>query len=192
MNCGLYLITNKITGDYYCGSSVRLKQRWAQHKRSVINSKFECPRLHESMYSYGIENFEFKILLFCDAESLSLYEQRWLDLHVGKPECYNIAVDATIAIRNLKKSEKHKQNISTALMGHVCSEETKKKIGLANIGKIRSKETKQKLSLVGKGHPRYENQVTATINFNKTRIWSTETRLKLSLARKRQLQKELD
>lgn len=183
-NSGLYLITNKITGDYYGGSSVDIDRRWKEHKRSVKSTKLSCPKLHSDMRVYGVDAFDFKILLICSVSDLSMYEQLWLNYNVGLLNCYNIATDSTCEFRGIKLTENHKSKISKALMGHQVSDETRLKISRSNTGKKRSAEVidaRRKLLIGKKPH---KNSILGTIQFNKTRIWSDESRKKLSDARK--------
>ena len=53
---GVYLITNKQTGDTYIGQSKNIEARWEEHKRLA-----NIP-LYKQINQYGIDNFEFSIL----------------------------------------------------------------------------------------------------------------------------------
>ena len=53
---GVYLITNKQTGDTYVGQSKNIEARWNEHKQLA-----NIP-LYKQINQYGIDNFEFTIL----------------------------------------------------------------------------------------------------------------------------------
>lgn len=181
---GLYLIENKLTGEFYGGSSVNLKRRWSHHKCSVINKRYMCPKLHRAMERDGIDNFSFKVLMYCDPTQLDVYEQNWLDKNVGKIGCYNIAVDAKSEWRGIKFTEEHRKSISEALKGHECSEETREKIGNANRGRVVSAETRKKLSERNRGERNPMFGVVRHPSGMAGKHHSEETKKKMSEARR--------
>ena len=77
--CGIYKITNTITGDFYIGSSNDVKQRWAQHK--CKSTWKNCPnnQMYLDMKKYGLDNFDFKILEEVESESLKETEQQFIE-----------------------------------------------------------------------------------------------------------------
>lgn len=83
---GVYMFYNLITGDAYVGSSVNLARRFRVHI-SNINS-INLP-LYNSISKYGLNNFVYIILQYCDKiEEVCLgLEQHFMDFH--KPR-YNI------------------------------------------------------------------------------------------------------
>ena len=77
--CGIYKITNTITGDFYIGSSKDVKKRWASHK---WQSKWkQCPNnpMYQDMQKYGLNNFVFQILAEVDPEKLKEIEQEFIE-----------------------------------------------------------------------------------------------------------------
>ena len=60
--CGIYKITNTITGDFYIGSSKDINRRWAAHKWP--STWKNCPNnpMYLDMRKYGIENFVFAVI----------------------------------------------------------------------------------------------------------------------------------
>lgn len=73
MNCGIYKITNKVTGKSYIGRSIHIEKRWKEHlqgKGSVL--------LHQNFGQYGINNFTFEILELCNEELLNQKEEFWI------------------------------------------------------------------------------------------------------------------
>ena len=77
--CGIYKITNIITGDFYIGSSKDVKKRWRAHKwPSRWN---ECPNnpMYIDMQKYGVENFVFEIIAEIEVDSLKEKEQWFIE-----------------------------------------------------------------------------------------------------------------
>ena len=77
--CGIYKITNAITGDFYIGSSNDVKQRWADHKKPSMWNR--CPNnpLYKDMQKYGKDKFEFQVLEEVEACSLKEKEQYFIE-----------------------------------------------------------------------------------------------------------------
>ena len=77
--CGIYKITNTVTGDFYIGSSKDVKRRWREHKWP---SKWnECPnnQLYKDMQKYGLDKFEFQVIVEIEADSLKVIEQQFIE-----------------------------------------------------------------------------------------------------------------
>lgn len=85
MKCGIYLITNLITGMQYVGQSRYISRRWVQHCCS-----------HETLVDkdidfFGKENFSFEILEECSIEQLSQEEAKYIAFYdTVFPKGYNI------------------------------------------------------------------------------------------------------
>lgn len=77
--CGVYKITNTVTGDFYIGSSKDVKQRWANHKCPSVLKK--CPNnpMYLDMKKYGVDKFVFEILEEVESESLKETEQKFIE-----------------------------------------------------------------------------------------------------------------
>ena len=78
--CGIYKITNTVTGDFYIGSSKDVKLRWAVHK---CKSKWnECPnkQLYQDMQKYGTDKFVFEVLEVVEQDKLKEAEQQFIEL----------------------------------------------------------------------------------------------------------------
>jgi group I intron endonuclease len=78
-NCGIYKIENIVTGDFYIGQSINLKNRRYQHFYELKKNKHKNKYLQNSFNKYGKENFKFFILLYCDINNLTFYEQLLVD-----------------------------------------------------------------------------------------------------------------
>ena len=76
---GIYRITNTITGDFYIGSSKNVKKRWADHKcKSTWN---KCPNnpMYIDMRKYGVDKFDFEILIEAEESFLKEKEQKFIE-----------------------------------------------------------------------------------------------------------------
>jgi group I intron endonuclease len=125
---GIYKIQNKISGDFYIGSSTRIQDRWKDHKRDLRNDEHFNEHLQNAWNKYGEENFIFSIIEECNENILVKQEQHYID--ILKPQ-YNIA-------------------LSVMCYGAHLSAETKQKLRLINLGKHHTQETKEKCRLAGK------------------------------------------
>lgn len=75
---GVYKITNKITGEFYIGSSSNIKERWGCHK-SISTWKYNPGMLlYIAFQQYGLDNFDFEIIEQTD--DIKNREQYFIDL----------------------------------------------------------------------------------------------------------------
>src|SRR4051794_16550207 len=79
--CGIYQILCRPTGKVYIGSSVRIYQRWYEHRRQLRSGKHHSPHLQFAWNKYGEEAFRFSVLEECGAEDVLEREQFYLDAH---------------------------------------------------------------------------------------------------------------
>ena len=72
MKRGIYLIKNKINNHSYVGMSKDIKNRWKHHchESNNPNSKEYQKTLYRAFRKYGINNFEFIVLEYCDEKQL--------------------------------------------------------------------------------------------------------------------------
>lgn len=59
---GVYKITNKVTGDFYIGSSNDVKHRLAGHKCLSVWKAYPNLKLYQDMAKYGKNNFIFEVI----------------------------------------------------------------------------------------------------------------------------------
>lgn len=81
---GVYKITNKITGDFYIGSSKDIKRRWRDHRKLSQWKAHSNTRLYKDMLEFGLDNFTFEII----EETSSLKEREQYYIEQLKPS-YN-------------------------------------------------------------------------------------------------------
>ena len=77
--CGIYKITNTVTGDFYIGSSKDIKRRFTSHKwPSMWNKHLNSP-MYLDMQKYGLDSFVFEILAEVEPGSLKETEQQFIE-----------------------------------------------------------------------------------------------------------------
>lgn len=186
----IYQITCIKTQKFYIGSTMNKAQRWARHRRELRQGKHVNKHLQAAWSKHGEEAFEFRVLEEVTApELLFAVEQRYLDKHVGSPQCFNWSKYAGAPMRG-------KSGAETPNFGKKLSDETKQKIRAANIGESnpgwgvkRSAETKAKISAANKinlrkGWKHTPEAIAKIAAASSGRPVSEEARLKRSLALK--------
>lgn len=77
--CGIYKITNTITGDFYIGSSKNVKSRWMSHKKPSTWKQHPNNPMYLDMQKYETDKFVFEILAEAEAEQLKEAEQKFIE-----------------------------------------------------------------------------------------------------------------
>lgn len=114
---GVYKITNRITGDYYIGQSVCIKDRISAHFCNWTRSG-HSKRFQDAIDKYGRNGFTFQILEECEKADLVKRERYWINkLH----PVYNTIVDGH------KVSRATRAKISASLSGREQPPELVKK-----------------------------------------------------------------
>lgn len=111
--CGVYKITNTITGDFYIGSSKNVKRRWASHKCQSTWNRHPNNQMYQDMKKFGVDKFELQVLAEAEIDSLKEMEQRFIEilkpayndrnangLNIERQKEYN---------KEYKKSDKYKE-----------------------------------------------------------------------------------
>ena len=78
-NCGIYRIRNIINNNCYIGQSAVLNRREYNHIYSLRRGTSNHYLLQRAWNKFGEKNFKFEILLYCDRENLTYYEQSCVD-----------------------------------------------------------------------------------------------------------------
>lgn len=76
---GIYVIVNLQDNKKYLGSSINFRKRKYDHFNSLKKGKHENRYLQRSFDKYGIDNFEFRVVEYCERDNCLLLEQQYLD-----------------------------------------------------------------------------------------------------------------
>lgn len=81
--CGIYKITNQLTGEAYIGQSKNVYKRWTEHLRCGVGAVpvSNSNQLYFSMKRDGAWNFSFELLEACQPEELDQKERQFIDLY---------------------------------------------------------------------------------------------------------------
>ena len=85
--CGIYKITNQVNQKVYIGQSIKIEERWKDHKRESFkedSEKYNYP-LYQAMRKHGLENFKFEIIEECAPELLGEREKYYIALYGSYP-----------------------------------------------------------------------------------------------------------
>lgn len=136
----IYLLTHKVTGRQYVGSTVNLKKRFRAHVSALRKGKHENAAL-QAAWTAAPDCFAVSVVACTTSEHRHMVEQAILDT-LDNP--YNMALLVTKPGLGFKLSAETKQKMRTAKLG---------KPG-PNNGKRFSAETRQKMSESAKGKPK--------------------------------------
>lgn len=81
MKSGIYLIICKQSEKVYIGQSKNVKKRFKTHVYHLKSGKHGNHYLKNAYEKYGKENFEFKVLEYCELEILDERERFYFDLY---------------------------------------------------------------------------------------------------------------
>lgn len=160
---GIYLIFNKITGDYYIGSAStnRLYTRFSNHLIYFRGSKI----LKNAVRKYKLSNFAFLILEIFPEVVNKENNKKLLDLEDFYLKSllpnYNILTEAGSSF-GYKHTELDRIKMKTNY-----SLERRKKIGNLNKGKNLSEETKEKLKQIALNRKKRSFTDQALLNMKK-------------------------
>ncbi len=109
---GVYMLRNKITGNFYIGQSAHMSLREASHySRLRRDSKFCNSAIKADYKLYGLDSFEFTVLIYCDEKDLLRNEQSLVDaLH----PTYNVMVDDVTSQKGVVRSAETREKMSVA------------------------------------------------------------------------------
>ena len=77
--CGIYKITNTVTGDFYIGSSKDVKIRWLEHKCPSRWKQHPNNPMYLDMKKFGVDKFVFEILAEVEVDKLKETEQQFIE-----------------------------------------------------------------------------------------------------------------
>lgn len=192
-NCGIYKITNTVTGKFYIGSAVNIKKRWAEHRSRLGANKHGNRHLQNSWNKHGEDSFTFEVLEYCKKERLIEREQFYID---NEKPAYNISPTAgnRLGVKNTDETKRKMSKAHKSLwaeeykLKHRPTEEHLHKMHEANKGRHHTEEAKLKMSEAQhkrhKDHPATEETKRKMSEARKGKPLSEETRRKQSEALK--------
>ena len=140
MTTGIYQIINKNNGKSYIGQSINIENRRRNHFHLLRKNKNHNARLQNSFNKHGSSSFEFKLLIICEKEYLTFFEQFFVD--TLKPE-FNFERECVDSLKGYVPTDEHRKNLSKSHMGQIAWNK-----GLEGLGKGKklSEQTKAKMS----------------------------------------------
>jgi group I intron endonuclease len=166
---GVYEIYCSASQASYIGSARCLAKRKINHLALLRNGKHTSIHFQRAWDKYGEESFDFRVIEFCDADSLLEREQYYLDtlcpkLNVSKVAGASFKGRHHTAESRLKISIKGKErmrkggpaitNLIKKLTGRKVPPEVVAKSAASNTGKKRSDITKNRISKSNQGKKR--------------------------------------
>lgn len=80
--CGIYKITNQLTGQIYIGQSVNIADRFKQHIKCGLGiDASSTNKLYNNMQEYGVWHFTFELLQKCLRDKLNEKERFWIEMY---------------------------------------------------------------------------------------------------------------
>ena len=76
----VYKIVNTVTRDFYIGSSINVKRKWANHKCPSNWKRHPNSKLYQDFHKYGVDKFDFQILVMRDPDQLKEKEQEFIEM----------------------------------------------------------------------------------------------------------------
>ncbi len=157
MESGIYKIS--IKNKTYIGSATSLYHRKHRHLHDLKKSKHYNRKMQNYFNKYGIENFSFDIIEYCEKEFLLSREQYFIDT---QNPFFNICKIAGNT-KGVLHSERTKKLFSKKRKGNKNS-----------LGRVFSEETKKLLSIKAKERGLHKNFIAASIKANTGRKHTKE------------------
>lgn len=158
---GVYVITNKINGLIYVGSTVRFRQRFKRHRYDIARGK-GSPHFANAWKKYGSNAFDFSPVIVCERHELLFYEQMLIDgLEACNPtKGYNLSPTAS-SVLGIKRSNETKERLAACKRGKkrpadFCKMLSELKMGVPNLkarGVPKTAEHRANLSKAKTGLP---------------------------------------
>lgn len=108
--CGVYLITNKINGKRYVGSSANVGARVNQHFGTAMRKYKDIHPMYKEFFDFGRDNFNVTLLEKCERSDKLERERHWYD--ALSPE-YNLIPPDEHPLLHEIVQQKSKQSCST-------------------------------------------------------------------------------
>lgn len=108
MISGIYCIENKINGKRYVGQSNNIDRRRHEHMKLLKKGNHNNEYLQNSVNKYGINNFSFEVITYCDVEKLNELEVKYIHDYdtMDKLKGYNLRDGGDRTTLSLESREK--------------------------------------------------------------------------------------
>lgn len=180
---GIYAIKNKLNGKIYVGCSKNIKDRWKAHCKQL---KKRTSLINRAIQKYGVDNFEFAVLLKCPSMCFDYWEKYYINLlNSMTPIGYNLTSGG-----EYKKfySLETRQKISEANKGKVISELCRRRSSIVHTGNtytkglVRTDEWRSHVSKKLKGVKHSNEHVENNRKAQLGKKLSDDTKLKIGIA----------
>lgn len=178
MGSGIYSITNLKNGKMYIGMSSQLRKRKYTHFWSLREGHHCNAHLQNSYNKHGEHNFIFNIIEECQEEILSTREVYYIEKYNSVESGYNLTYGGEGTI-GYKFTDEQKEKISNSKLGIKKTKEQLKRHSKAMKKLWECPEYRVKMSKRNIGNA-----------WNKDRIHTEETRIKISKGGKGRVVKE--
>lgn len=172
---GLYTITNSVTGARYFGSAQRLGVRRQRHFRDLRAGEHVNPHLQSAWNKYGEAAFAFTVLAVLERGEMREAEQRLLDKHYGREDCYNVSRHASAPMAGRRHSAATRARMSVALKGKPKSAETRAKMSIASLARPLPEGFSEMGAAARRGKPRSRDAVERSAAGRRGKKQSAET-----------------
>lgn len=148
----VYVIQNRINNKIYLGSTFDLSTRINRHLNELKKNIHHSIALQRAYNKYGIDQFDFKIIKFCNKTDCRKIEQFYLN--VLNPE-YNTSLSATAPMEGRKHTiatlDKFKSRVvlkgtDSPHYGKKHTLASRKKMSKSRTGLKRTENTRKKMS----------------------------------------------
>ena len=113
---GIYKYTNKYDRKVYIGKSSNIARRKTMHKTNAKANRFNC-HFHNAIRKYGIDAFDFEILIECPIENLNYWEKFYIRYYCSNNPDYGYnETDGGDGVCGIKRS---KEAIDAARQGAI-------------------------------------------------------------------------
>ena len=106
---GVYKIENTITGEFYIGSSIDVKNRWRKHKCPSTWKHLPNSPMYYDMQKYGTDKFDFQIIEEVEPGQLKEKEQQFIEMLKPTYNNYNAKGLDVKRRKEYEKSDKRKE-----------------------------------------------------------------------------------
>ena len=140
---GIYKFENKYDRKVYIGQSINIENRVKGHRKAVKTG--DNTYFHRALRKYGIENFDFNVLIECPKENLNYWEKFYIKFYCSNNPNYGY---------NMTEGGEGVQLFGeqNGMYGKHHSNESKKKMSANRKGRKWTEEQRQKMDNYFKTH----------------------------------------